>query len=341
MRWTSHPCQPRTGPPFPLDPNTSPDTTSRLTRNPCSLPHHQLEDSFLHPTSPHRTHHRPPAHRSNSPYPLPNGPLPPQHLPLHCPGHPNTVPGPAETSSPLPKRTKRISWGPDQTTQQISPIYPANHKAPSLDIITSPTIHSKHNLAVITIDTISPLPLTPTGGAGDRTGLVGRRAPIEQLQEATPMMIGTPKANIATLKALSEPSTQHSFGVAPPALASLEASATTGLESNTQELFTYTPSFDHDRSYSPGPCKPTCHDNGPEKWTITTRTQYVVLGDAHISKFPSHSNLDLQLDSYPYANFRHFHKLFKRTAPTPPLQPSSSQLALMTGSRTPRTPANN
>ncbi|XP_074503562.1 uncharacterized protein LOC141774641 [Sebastes fasciatus] len=131
------------------------------------------------------------------------------------------------------------------------------------------------------------------------------------------MMIGTPKANTATLKALSEPSTQHSFGVALPALASLEASATTGLESNTQELFTYTPSFDPDRSYSPGPCIPTCHNTRSDDWTITTRTAYVVLGDAHISKFPSHSNTDLQLDSYPYANFRKFHKLFKRTAPNP------------------------
>ncbi|XP_074505711.1 uncharacterized protein LOC141775864 [Sebastes fasciatus] len=131
------------------------------------------------------------------------------------------------------------------------------------------------------------------------------------------MMTGTPKTNTATLKALSEPSTQHSFGVAPPALASLEASVTTGLESNTQELFTYTPSFDPDRSYSPGPCIPTCHNTGSDDWTITTRTACVLLGDANINIFPSHPNPDLQIDSYPSANFRKFYKLFKRTVPNP------------------------
>lgn len=237
---------------------------------------------------------------------------PPSSAPApSLPRTPQQVPGPVETSSPLPQRTKRI---PNQTTQEISPIYPANHKAPSLDTITSPTIHSKHNLAVITIDTISPLPLTPTGGAGDRTGLVGRRAPIEQLQEATPMMTGTPKANTATLKALSEPSTQHSFGVAPLALASLEATATSELESITLDP-TYNPSFDPDISYSPGPCIPTCHNTRPDDWTITTQATYLVLGDGRISRFPSHSKTDLQLDSYPSANFRKFYQLFRRTAP--------------------------
>lgn len=54
--------------------------------------------------------------------------------------------------------------------------------------------------------------------------------------------------------------------------------------------------------------RPTRHPQTARKmmdWTLTARKKWLILGDSNLSRFPNYNIPDLQIDSYPGANFRH------------------------------------
>ncbi|XP_078030781.1 uncharacterized protein LOC144466866 [Epinephelus lanceolatus] len=52
-------------------------------------------------------------------------------------------------------------------------------------------------------------------------------------------------------------------------------------------------------------------------WSFRPRKPVVILGDSNINRIPAHNNPDIQLDSYPGANFYHFLKICEKTPPSP------------------------
>ncbi|KAL3973715.1 hypothetical protein ACER0C_022341 [Sarotherodon galilaeus] len=47
-------------------------------------------------------------------------------------------------------------------------------------------------------------------------------------------------------------------------------------------------------------------------WGLCIRKKWVILGDSNLARFPSHSLSDLQIDSFPGANFRHAQALLRK-----------------------------
>lgn len=47
-------------------------------------------------------------------------------------------------------------------------------------------------------------------------------------------------------------------------------------------------------------------------WGLCIRKKWVILGDSNLARFPSHSLPDLQVDSFPGANFRHAQALLRK-----------------------------
>lgn len=61
--------------------------------------------------------------------------------------------------------------------------------------------------------------------------------------------------------------------------------------------------------------RPTRHMNTPRKlvdWSLMVRKKWLIMGDSNVATFPAYSNLDLQIDSFPGANFVHAESLLKK-----------------------------
>ncbi|KAK3505768.1 hypothetical protein QTP70_003922, partial [Hemibagrus guttatus] len=64
----------------------------------------------------------------------------------------------------------------------------------------------------------------------------------------------------------------------------------------------------HTSTPKPHMYKPTRHINTDRKledWDLSVMKKWIIIGDSNLSRFPSHSIPDLQIDSYPGAGFRH------------------------------------
>lgn len=62
--------------------------------------------------------------------------------------------------------------------------------------------------------------------------------------------------------------------------------------------------------------RPTRHirtNRKMEDWTLTATRKWVILGDSNVARLPPHSIPDLQVESYPGANFRHAEGILAKT----------------------------
>lgn len=64
-----------------------------------------------------------------------------------------------------------------------------------------------------------------------------------------------------------------------------------------------------------GPLRVRRHPNSYRKaldWKLKVQRKWLMFMDSNISKFPDHDIVDLQIDSYPGANFRHLHTVLDK-----------------------------
>lgn len=128
-------------------------------------------------------------------------------------------------------------------------------------------------------------------------------------REGKEVMSGHVKGNNSLTKAVSEPSLSLSI---PPSV------SLTPLFRRNREDET-SPDFNKNPIYQ----VPTRHANTAHKitdWTIEAKKPILFIGDSNLSRIPHFTDEQIQVDSYPGANFLHIAKILKQTDPNPDTQ---------------------
>lgn len=209
---------------------------------------------------------------------------------------------------------------------------------PDLETITLSISCNESNVAVITHDSISPFCLSPTDCPGEGASRLERQVTSEHTKKTESegkniMMSGTLKANMAALKAQSEPSTQQVCEALPPSRP--DPITGTSVTNNQCPMHPPGPSISLFQPSNTPPLpanfKPTYHiarsHRRLQDWHFKPRKPVVILGDSNINRIPPHQNPEIQLDSYPGANMYQFLKLCEKS----PVSPSTKILVLSIG----------